>query len=457
MPAATSRRETPRPSPTCGAHLGADAIVAVDAGNGGLRMVGRLDGYLTPASKADAADVALNYVRANLAAFGLTGTDVDDLVLVRRVTSVDGLQRLFWQQRAHGVPAIGSGLRANVTADGRLINVEGSPVSGISGTPVAARLTAGQARVAALSGAGVAAIPSLARPGRGVRATTTFANGDSAALGVLAGATRTVVWETTVKVDGSHTYRAVVDAASGRTLLRRNLVQSANASVHRNYPGAAVGGAAVTTSLDPWLAPGATTLTGPNVHAFADVNDDDFAAAGEEIPHSTGTDFMYPLTSFPGASADCSPTFVCTWLPDTAFSYQTNLQQNATQVFFFVNNFHDWLQAAPVGFTPANGNFSVSDPVIANTDDGANVFGDGFPDTNHIDNANMSTPPDGVSPTMQMYLFHEPFHQRPVPPDQRRRRRLDHLPRVHARALESAGRRLARRLDAQLAAGKRDG
>ena len=34
-------------------------------------MVGRLNGYLTPASKADAADVALNYVRANLAAFGL--------------------------------------------------------------------------------------------------------------------------------------------------------------------------------------------------------------------------------------------------------------------------------------------------------------------------------------------------------------------------------------------------
>ncbi len=36
--------------------------------------------------------------------------------------------------------------------------------------------------------------------------------------------------------------------------------------------------------------------------------------------------------------------------------------------------------------------------------DGANS-GNGLPDKNHFDNANMSTPPDGKSPTMQMYLF----------------------------------------------------
>ena len=73
------------------------------------------------------------------------------------MTSGDGLLRLFWQQRAGGVPALGSGLRANFTADGRLINLAGSPVSGISSVPVAARLTAGQARVAAYAGAGASA------------------------------------------------------------------------------------------------------------------------------------------------------------------------------------------------------------------------------------------------------------------------------------------------------------
>ncbi len=37
--------------------------------------------------------------------------------------------------------------------------------------------------------------------------------------------------------------------------------------------------------------------------------------------------------------------------------------------------------------------------------DGANS-GNGLPDENHFNNANMGTPPDGHSPTMQMYLFH---------------------------------------------------
>jgi hypothetical protein len=40
--------------------------------------------------------------------------------------------------------------------------------------------------------------------------------------------------------------------------------------------------------------------------------------------------------------------------------------------------------------------------------DGANSAGNGLPDGNHVDNANMLTPPDGISPRMQMFLFHQP-------------------------------------------------
>ncbi len=383
------------------AGLGTDAIVSVDARNGGLRLVGRLDGFLTPPSTAAAADIALGYVRANRAAFGLAMGDIDNLVLVRRVTTVGGLQRLFWQQRAAGgAPALDSGLRANVTADGRLVNVAGSPVPGVGAVQTPARLNAGQARMSALDSLGAVAVPSVARPRGDVRSTTTFANGDRAALGVSS-ATRRAAWDTIVKIDGSHTYRVIVDATTGETLLRRNIVQSANATVFRNFPGAALGGVATTVSLDPWLAPGASTLNGPNVHAFADVNDDDFAAVSEETPISGGN-FTYAMTPF-GAC-----TFTCTWDPFVSNSFSTNRNQNATQAFYFVNTFHDWLKAAPFGFTAANGNFEVSDPVQANTDDGANGPG-GFPNAQHVNNANMSTPPDGTSPTMQMYLFQAPF------------------------------------------------
>ncbi len=78
-------------------------------------------------------------------------------------------------------------------------------------------------------------------------------------------------------------------------------------------------------------------------------------------------------------------------------------------MYYLLNKFHDHLQAAPIGFTDAAGNFQFDgtggpDGVLGNTSDGANTDG-GFPDLNHVDNANMSTPPDGDPPTMQMYLF----------------------------------------------------
>jgi hypothetical protein len=45
--------------------------------------------------------------------------------------------------------------------------------------------------------------------------------------------------------------------------------------------------------------------------------------------------------------------------------------------------------------------------VLVNALDGANVDA-GLPDAAHVDNADMLTPPDGIAPTMQLYLFHRP-------------------------------------------------
>jgi hypothetical protein len=91
-----------------------------------------------------------------------------------------------------------------------------------------------------------------------------------------------------------------------------------------------------------------------------------------------------------------------------------NRAQNAVQVFYFVNAFHDHLAAAPIGFTPAAGNFQGDDPVRAEPDDGAGTISGIFPNPNHTDNANMATPPDGQSPRMQMYLFNDPVASDPL-------------------------------------------
>ena len=54
-----------------------------------------------------------------------------------------------------------------------------------------------------------------------------------------------------------------------------------------------------------------------------------------------------------------------------------------------------------------SGRGKQGDPVDTQTEDGANTH-HGLPDGDHIDNANMNTPPDGQSPRMQMYLQHQP-------------------------------------------------
>src|SRR5215207_1354701 len=83
--------------------LGRYAQVTVDDQTGGLKAVGRLDGYLTGASGADATSVALGYVRAHADAFGLRASDLDALALVHDYTSVDGVRHLQWAQVVDGI------------------------------------------------------------------------------------------------------------------------------------------------------------------------------------------------------------------------------------------------------------------------------------------------------------------------------------------------------------------
>jgi extracellular elastinolytic metalloproteinase len=228
---------------------------------------------------------------------------------------------------------------------------------------------------------------------------------------------------------------SVIDATTGSVLFRQDLSSDANAPVakkparkkaptsrgiaYRYFPKHSTGGtqAGVNYTTRGWLSGTATKLSGNNSHTYADVNDDNIANPSEEIPPKSPHAWNYPLRAFnlPGVSF-CNNPFPCSWDPDTANSWQVNRNQNAAQVFYFVNNWHDHLLAAPIGFTQNAGNFQQvnrsglgagGDAVVTQTDDGADTA-DGLPDGDHIDNANMDTPPDGQAPTMQMYLQHQP-------------------------------------------------
>ncbi len=226
-----------------------------------------------------------------------------------------------------------------------------------------------------------------------------------------------LAWRTTTYVSSSRIDLSVIDAVSGATLYRTNLVKNDSNGTGSAWAltasdGVPNGGGVAAPVTFP-VADG-TRLSGNNAHAWADVNDDDVAQASEEVPALTGLDWSgYAPALSTTDTFNCSTLRPCSWDPTTAFSWRANLQHNVEQVYYFVNTFHDHLNAAPIGFTEAAGNFELTnssgqgeggDPVHAQAMDGANID-HGYPDGFHIDNANMAVPPDGTPPIMQMYLF----------------------------------------------------
>lgn len=138
---------------------------------------------------------------------------------------------------------------------------------------------------------------------------------------------------------------------------------------------------------DPWLAADATTTSGNNVDAYADVSapsglgDGDFRATA-----SSGVfDHDYDTTLGPLAS-------------------QEQQMASVTSLFYSINWLHDfWYEA---GFDEEAGNAQAlnygrggveGDVLLAEAQD--NAYG------GSRNNANMSTPDDGMSPRMQVYLW----------------------------------------------------
>ncbi|MGZ4450171.1 MAG: M36 family metallopeptidase [Nocardioides sp.] len=387
--------------------LPARALLEYDGSTGTVRVLENLDGFLTGPSSASAPHVALSYVRAHRAALGLTSSDFSTFSLHRDYRDIAGIHHLSWTQTVGGSPVFGHGLSAAVDKRGRLLMVGGSPVSQAPapsnrlGTPPA-----------------VAAGDSVS--------PVVFVTPHGSSYG----------WQTiSMSSDASLTVR---DASSDRLLYRRPLGSDASGEqgttpkaepltrgnssglAHVYFPGHRPGGSPARWDFTGrgWLGKNAQRLNGNNSHTYSDVDDNNRPSANEEVGPKRQHHWSYRLTHFhpAGTGAFCDNPYPCSWNPDKPFSWRKNRAQNATQVFFFVNNWHDHLMRSPIGFTEAAGNFQRvnkgtagkgGDAVDTQTDDGANTDA-GLPDGSHIDNANMDTPPDGHAPRMQMYLQHAP-------------------------------------------------
>ncbi|GAA3572238.1 hypothetical protein GCM10022235_47050 [Kribbella ginsengisoli] len=400
--------------------LGSQGVVAVDENTGTPAQVTKLNGFLTAKSTKKATEIALAYVKAHPEVFKLSASDLGTLKLSKDYVDDLGTHHISWSQQVDGIDVFGNGLKANVTKAGQLISLQGAPISGLVSQAQArekaasSTISADAARTAAAEDVDAKLANATASTTAG---TTKWSSGDTAkqvwfhtADGLRKG------WLTYVNGGGSKIYSHVIDAQTGGLLYRKDLVSEGNgdALVIDNYPGAAKGGTQRTENLiyNKWLPKNAKTLLeGTSVAAFADVNDDNQPNAGETVKvPGTPTTSEYKLVPFQDSSRFCSAAFICTWDPAKPDSWKTNLNQDVTNAFYLASNFHDWLAKPPISFTPAAGSFDAAggDPVHLNALDGAATGADGGPDANHDDNANMSTPPDGTPPTMQMYLWHSP-------------------------------------------------
>ena len=212
------------------ARLGANVDLRIDPVTRTARHVSSRTGFLTGPSSRPATAVALDYVRAYAAALGIRLADLDSLRLSRRVTDLNGITHVAWEQVVEGIAVFGNGLRAHVDRRGRLIAVQGSPVRAVATLASRAR-PARVDRAGAISSAAADArvSPAQLRPGATAERVWFFSQGRLRPA-----------WLTFTEPGPRAGFQHVVDATSGRTLLRRSTVnfERGAALVHENYPGA---------------------------------------------------------------------------------------------------------------------------------------------------------------------------------------------------------------------------
>ncbi|EYF06557.1 M36 family metallopeptidase [Chondromyces apiculatus] len=138
-------------------------------------------------------------------------------------------------------------------------------------------------------------------------------------------------------------------------------------------------------TFDPWLALSATTTSGNNVDAYADLNNPDGYSSGDLRATTTSTqtfDRVYDVTTSANAS-------------------QNQIMASVAQLFYVNNWLHDWYYDS--GFDEAGGNAQADNMGRGGVD--GDVLLAEAQDYSGTDNANMQTLGDGESPIMQMYVW----------------------------------------------------
>jgi len=361
-------------------------------------------------------DRALTYLNLHAADFGLTTADLADAIVSSQYTDGDsGTTHIYLQQSVNGLEVAGACLNISVLANGTIFTAGGGFVIGLQSRLASARPAApvmspvGAIRHAANElGLFVQDDPVLVGPVYGPVKSFMF-NAPGVSLDAIKAqlhyvptedGSAVLAWELIIRTpDGQHWYDLSVAATSGELVRQVDWTNNDSYLALPLFIGTPEDGSftVVKNPADPtaspygWHdtngAPGAefTDTRGNNVDAHADRDANNVADTAPPRPDGG------PSLDFSRFSFDAVPG-------PTALGNQHNAQLN----LFYVNNMlHDIHYQ--YGFTEAAGNFQVNnygngglegDAVQADAQDGSGT-----------NNANFSTPPDGMSPRMQMFLY----------------------------------------------------
>jgi uncharacterized protein (TIGR03437 family) len=376
---------------------------------------------------------ARTFIQSNRDLFRLSDEEISNLQLIARdTTSHNKATHLTFQQRVNGMDIFQAQTRLHFNARGDLIAVTGELIPDVSRW-LASRQTIQTEPTIDLSAAIRLAMQYAGKPPKDFALAEKNSSGNDRRTIIrrnaelsrdaparliwfpLATDKLALAWEFELwMADSPEVYLMLVDAERGSLLYRHNLTTyefnplrphgliftgdsprpnsphvsdnpttvsrqdvEFHAAPFHNLPGFAVN----DPRFDWWAGLNADSLISNNVEAHLDRDANNIS----DIPplQISGGNFNFPL--------------------DLSQSPVTANNQKAAQVnlFYWVNRYHDILYA--FGFTEAAGNFQTNNFNLDS--DGSDAIQADAQDGSGINNANFTTPPDGRSGRVQMYLW----------------------------------------------------
>jgi hypothetical protein len=345
--------------------------------HGVAKLFVRDGGALSEPMGGNPEDIARNFLRYHTAVFPFSPDEIDSLRIAKKDVS-DGVAHLTFQQTAGGVEVFEGQIKVTVAASGEVVGAAGgesTPGIAVSGSR---KLNASEAGATAKSYV------------KGPAASSVMAEAELNVFPLDSTSGR-LAYRAFVEVPSGDIYEVVVDAENGSLLYLHNLaVNAGHGTVWTKYPSSADTRQLVNFP-DSWLAAGATVTTGNNADVYLDRNYD---LLPDTTTSATG------ISTGRAASATQAFDFA---FGDGTTSLDPRLYQAAavTNAFYFINTAHDYFYG--LGFNEAAGNFQNDNAGKGGTGGdyvrGLAQYG-GF-----TNNASMSTPKEGISPTLKLGLF----------------------------------------------------